>query len=143
VQVRLAVPDPVRLAGVSTPHVMPIALVSVSETVPLNWLSPVTVMIVVAGWVVSTGDGVVAVIVKSWNVNVAVAEWDRFPLVPVTVRVYVPAVVELHETVAVPEPVTLVGVNAPQFRPEGIVSENVTVPAKPLSPVTVKVELAD
>ncbi len=38
-------------------------------------------------------------------------------LAPVTVRVKVPAVVDEQETVAVPEPVTLVGVIAPQVRP--------------------------
>ncbi len=65
------------------------------------------------------------------------------PLVPVTVRVNVPAVAELHETVAVPEPVTVPGVIAPQVNPAGTVSVRVTTPANPLTAVTVMVETAD
>lgn len=62
---------------------------------------------------------------------------------PVIVKVNVPAVVELHETVAVPDPVTEPGVIAPQVSPAGTVSVSVTTPAKPLSAVTVIVETAD
>ena len=40
-------------------------------------------------------------------------------LVPVTVRVKVPAVVDEQATVAVPDPVTLVGLIAPQVKPAG------------------------
>ena len=49
----------------------------------------------------------------------------------------------LHETVAVPEPVTLVGVIAAHVRPDAGVSVNDTVPAKPLRAVMVIVEIAD
>lgn len=44
---------------------------------------------------------------------------------------------------AVPEPVTLLGVIAPQTRPAGAVSVRVTTPKKPLTAVIVIVELAD
>jgi hypothetical protein len=64
-------------------------------------------------------------------------------LVPVIVRANVPAVVELQATVAVPEPVTLVGVMAPQVRPAGGVSVRLTTPVKPLSAAMVMVEVAD
>ncbi len=64
-------------------------------------------------------------------------------LVPVTVRVKVPAVGELHETVAVPDPVTLVGVIAPQVRPAAGVSVRLTTPANPFWAVTVIVDVAD
>ncbi len=64
-------------------------------------------------------------------------------LVPVTVRVKAPAVVELQATVAVPEPVTLVGVIAPQVRPAAGVSVRLTTPANPFNAVTVTVEVAD
>jgi len=64
-------------------------------------------------------------------------------LVPVTVSVKVPAAVELQATVAVPDPVTLVGVIAPQVRPAGGVSVRLTTPAKPLSAVIVMVDVAD
>jgi hypothetical protein len=67
----------------------------------------------------------------------------RVVLVPVTVSEKVPAVVDEHETVAVPEPVTLVGVMAPQVRPAGGVSVRLTTPAKPFSAVIVTVEVAD
>ncbi len=67
----------------------------------------------------------------------------RVVLVPVTVRVKVPAVVELHETVAVPDPVTLVGVIAPQVNPACGVSLRLTTPANPLRAVTVIVEVAE
>ena len=54
-----------------------------------------------------------------------------------------PAAVELQETVAVPAPVTVLGVIAVQTRPAGTVSVRVTTPEKPLTAVIVIVELAD
>ena len=62
---------------------------------------------------------------------------------PVTVNEKVPAVVELHDTVAVPEPVTVPGVIAPQVSPAGTVSVSVTMPANPLTAVIVIVDTAD
>ena len=53
------------------------------------------------------------------------------------------ATVALQETVAVPEPVTVLGVMAPQVNPAGTVSVRVTTPAKPLTAVTVIVDTAD
>lgn len=64
-------------------------------------------------------------------------------LVPVIVRVSEPAVVELQDTVAVPEPVTLVGVMAPQVNPAGTVSVRETTELKPPTDVTVIVDEAD
>jgi len=49
--------------------------------------------------------------------------------------------VELQDTVAVPEFVTLVGVMAPQVRLGGTVSVRLTVPVNPLTAVTVIVEV--
>jgi hypothetical protein len=49
----------------------------------------------------------------------------------------------LHETVAVPELVTLVGVIAPQVRLAGTVSVRLTVPVNPFTAVTVIVEVAE
>jgi hypothetical protein len=51
--------------------------------------------------------------------------------------------VELQDRVAVPELVTLVGVIAPQVKLAGTVSVRATVPVKPLTAVTVIVEVAD
>lgn len=50
---------------------------------------------------------------------------------------------ELHETVAVPEPVTLVGDIAPHVRLVGTVSVRDTVPVNPLIAATVMVEVAE
>jgi hypothetical protein len=49
----------------------------------------------------------------------------------------------LHETVAPPEPETLLGEIKPQVNPEGTVSVIVTLPVKPFTAVTVIVEVAD
>jgi hypothetical protein len=69
---------------------------------------------------------------KSSIMNVALEECESVPLVPVMVRVYVPAVVELQETLAVPEVVRLLGEIGLQLRPAGMESVRLTVPVKPL-----------
>jgi len=51
--------------------------------------------------------------------------------------------VALQETVAVPEPVMLLGVIAPHVRPAGTVSVRLTTPEKPLLDVMVMVDMAD
>ena len=53
------------------------------------------------------------------------------------------ATVAEQDTVAVPEPVTLVGVMAPQVRPDGTVSVRDTTPVNPFTGVIVIVEVAD
>lgn len=53
------------------------------------------------------------------------------------------AIVELHDSVAVPEFVTLAGVIAPQVRLAGTVSVRVTTPVNPLTALTVIVDVAD
>lgn len=92
-----------------------------------------------------TAAGELAAIVKSTKLKVAVVEWviAGVVLVPVMESVKVPAVEDEHETVAVPDPVTLVGVMAPQVRPAGGVSVKLTTPANPFCAVTVIVEVAD
>jgi hypothetical protein len=57
--------------------------------------------------------------------------------------VNVPAVVELHETVAVPEPVIPPGVIAAHVNPAGTVSVNETGLANPLTAAMVMVDIAD
>jgi hypothetical protein len=52
-------------------------------------------------------------------------------------------VLELHETVAVPELVMLVGVIAPQVKFAGAESVNATVPVKPLTADTVIVDVTE
>ena len=141
-QLRIAVPEFVIVLGVMTPQVKPTGTMSVRVMVPEKPLSATAVMVEVAEAVASTAAGELAAIVKSVTLNTAVAECDRVPLVPVMVRANVPAVTEVHDTVAVPEPTMLLGVIAPQVRPAGGVSVRFTVPANPLRAVTVIVELA-
>jgi len=81
-------------------------------------------------------DGL-AVTVKSSMVKVAVAEWMSVPLVPVMVSVYVPAMLELHETVAVPVALRLLGEIGVQLRPDGTMSVRLTAPLNPLRKFTV------
>jgi hypothetical protein len=52
-------------------------------------------------------------------------------------------VVELHETVAMPELSTLLGEIVPQVRPAGTMSAKLTVPVKPLTAVMVIVDVAE
>ena len=49
----------------------------------------------------------------------------------------------LQDTVAVPAPMTLAGVIAPQVSPDGTVSVRLTVPLKWFNAVMVIVEVAD
>ena len=86
-QETVAVPELVTLVGVIAPQVRPAAGVSVSETTPVKPLRAVTVIVEVADWPAFTAPGEVAVMLKSLKLNVAVAEWVRVVLVPVTVRV--------------------------------------------------------
>jgi len=132
----------VTLVGVIAPQVKLAGTVSVNDTVPVNPFTAVTVIVEVA-LVPTWAAGEVAAIVKSVTMKVAVVLWESVPLVPVTVRVYVAATVELHETVAVPELVKLVGLIAPQVRFVGTVSVRLIVPVNPLRAVTVMVEVAE
>jgi hypothetical protein len=83
------VPEPITLVG-DRVHVKPVAGATVadSDTVPLKPCNAVTVIVEVpdapARTVTFAG---LAAIVKSWTVNVTVAECDSVPLVPVMVTV--------------------------------------------------------
>ena len=142
-QDNIAVPEPVTLRGLIAPQVKLAGTVSVRLTVPVNPLTAVTVIVEVAEVPTVTAAGDVAEIVKSLTVKVAIVECDSVPLVPVIVSVYVAAIVELHDTVAVPEPVTLRGLMAPQVKFAGTVSVRLTVPVNPLTAATVIVEVAE
>jgi len=145
-QETVAVPEPVTVPGAIAPQVNPAGTVSVRVTTPENPFNAVIVIVDTADWPALTAAGEVATIVKSGGapkVNVAVAEWTRDPLVPVTVREKTPVVGEEQDTVAVPEPVIVPGVIAPHVNPAGTVSVNVTTPAKPFSAVMVMVDVAE
>ncbi len=112
-------------------------------TVPAKPFTALTVIVDVDEEPGATEDGEVALIVKSWNLKVASAVRVRLPLVPVKGIVYELATLELQVAVALPEPITLPGVMAPQVKPEGTLSDSVIVPVNPFNPVTVIVEVAD
>jgi len=61
----------------------------------------------------------IPVMLKSTAWIVEEALWVSKPAVPLKVSVYVPAAVALQDTVAVPEPVSLLGVITPQLTPSG------------------------
>jgi hypothetical protein len=135
------------LVGLRVHEAVPVT-VTVSATVPVNPPREVTVIVedppaepAIAETFV--GLAITLKLVTAVNVKVAVAEWDSELLVPVTVRVNVPEVLELQETVAVPEPMTVPGVVAPHVSPAGTVSVKDTVPVKPFTDVTVIAEVAD
>ena len=118
---RVALPDIVTLDGliVTVPRLGDADTAKL--TVPLKPPIEVTVMVLepklpctivtVVGFAVSA---------KSWTLTVTVVEWLSEPLMPVTVTVYVPAVLLVQLRVEVPEPpVMLVGVKV-QVRPLGV-----------------------
>lgn len=144
-QVNVAVPEPPKAAGEIEPQVRPAGTVSVNATLPENPFSAVIVMVDTADAPAFTEAGEDAAIVKSTKLKLAVVECviAGVVLVPVIARVKLPAVVEIHDTVAVPEPETLLGVIAAQLRPDGTVSVSDTVAVNPFWAVTVIVDVAD
>ena len=74
---------------------------------------------------------------KSCTTMVTVMEWDKLPLVPVTPTWNVPVEVNAHDSVELPEAVTLVG----ESEHEVLLVVRLTTPAKPFTAVTVIVEV--
>jgi hypothetical protein len=70
------------------------------------------------------------------TVNVTVAVEDREPLDPVIVTIFVPVDVNVHESVAVPDPVTV----AELKEQAELSAERLTIPLNWLTSVTVIVE---
>jgi len=122
---RVELPEPVTLVG-DTVHDV---LLVVRLTTPAKPFTAVIVIVEVpeepAFTVTLVGD---AVIVKSWTTNVTVTEWDRDPLVPVTNTCLLPVDVKVHDSVALPEPVTLVG---DRVHDAVVLVTRLTTPAKP------------
>lgn len=70
--------------------------------------------------------------------------WNFDPLVAVIVTVYDPALIELQDNVALPEPDMVPGDIDWHVTPDGRgTSESVTEPANPFTAVTVIVDVAD
>jgi hypothetical protein len=139
----VAEPEAIMLVGLNDPQVRLGGAVTLRVTVPVNPLIAAIVTVEVGDWPALTAAGDVALMVKSWNRRTTVAECSRDPLEPVIVSVWLPAMLALHDTVAVPDPVTLVGVIAPHVSPTGTVSVRLTMPLKWFSAVMVIVEITD
>lgn len=103
--------------------------VAVRVTTPANPLSPVTDAVEFPAFPTITLTVVgLAAIVKSWTMYVTVVECDRNPLLPVTVIWIVAAELKLHDSVALPDPVTLAG----KMVHEVLLVLRLTTPVKPL-----------
>ena len=87
VQETVAVPEPVTPDGLNAPHVRPPGTVSVNVTVPAKWLTDATVTVEVGDVITLTAAGEATIIVKSPNLNNAVALCINGELVPVIVSV--------------------------------------------------------
>jgi hypothetical protein len=83
----IAEPEPVTFVGVVAPQMRPDEVLTLKVTVPLNPLTGVTVTVELVDCPTFVGAGEEETIVKSWTRRIAIAEWMREPLVPVSVRV--------------------------------------------------------
>jgi hypothetical protein len=112
------------------------------DTVPVNpaMLDRLTVTVPLVPETKLREDGFTAT-VKSWTLTVIVTEWDDGPLVPVTVTVYVPTVLELRERVEELDPpevkLTVAGLME-AVSPVGVTDVvRLTMPLKPATLSTV------
>jgi len=139
-------PDVVTLVGIRV-ALMPVEGLAVNWTRPLKPPEEVTVMepvLQLPCMTVIVLGVLVLVTAKSWTLTVTFAVCTRLRLVPVMVTTYVPAEpVQLSRLV--PEPPAIVAVLRLHASPVAGETEvvSVTVPVKPLTGITVTVELAD
>lgn len=77
------------------------------------------------------------------NANETLVECDREPLVACIVTLYTLCAFELHDRVAFPFAVMLLGDIAPHVKPFGTVSAKRTVPENPFNPRMLMVEFAE
>jgi len=133
------VPEPSMLVGESI-HESPVDGddVAAKVTVPAKPFTPdiVTVEFPALPTVTLTVEGLTEML-KSWTMKVAVFVCDLAPLVPVTVTWTVEAELKMQESVALPDPDTLVG----ETVHEVLFVIRLTVPVKPLTGATVMVEV--
>jgi hypothetical protein len=134
VQDRVALPEPVTLVGLTLQDVLLVKRL----VVPVKPLRPVIVMVDVPAEAATTVIEVgLALNRKSWTTKLIVTECEREELVPVTLTWTVPYDRKVHDSVEAPDPVTLVG----DVAQEVLLVARLTVPAKPLSALTVTVEV--
>ncbi len=131
----VALPEPVTLVGLAAHAVLSVA----KPTMPAKPFSGVTVTVDVPGLPAFTVTVVgMTLTEKSWTVNVTVAECDKPPLEPVAVTWTVEADPKEHDRVELPGPGELVGDSVQDV----LLVARLTVPAKPLSPDTLMVEVS-
>lgn len=115
---------------------------AVNATVPLKPFTGPTVIVEVA--VAPTTAEMLAglpVTVKSVMEKVTAAEWEKLPLLPVTVTVYVPGDPEQDRVAVWDEPSVMLGGVRLQVSPAGETAEvRLTVPVKPLTGAIVMLE---
>jgi hypothetical protein len=130
----VALPEPVTLAGLVAHAVLFVA----KPTMPAKPFSAEMVTVDVPAVPAFTMTVVgVRLIVKSWIVNVTIAECDKPPLVPVVAMWMVEAEGNVHDRAELPEPVMAVG----DAVHDVLLVARLTVPAKPFSPDIATVEV--
>ena len=136
VQESVALPGAVRLEG---DRVQNEVLFVARMTTPEKLFRDETVIVEVPAEpaLTVTVDGA-AVNAKSRTLYVTVREWESDVLVPVTLTWKVEAVLKVHDRVALPEPVTLVG----EIVQNVLLVDRLTVLEKPSRAVTVKFDVA-
>jgi hypothetical protein len=112
--------------------------VDAKVTVPAKPLTPdiVTVEFPALPTVTFTVEGLTEML-KSWTMKITVVECDLAPLVPVTVTWTVEAELNAHESVPLPEPVTVDGVTVHEV----LLVARFTTPTNPLEGATLMVEV--
>lgn len=108
-QESVAVPDPDTELGLIVPQDKPAGIVSVMLIVAANWSREFRVIVVEREFPTFAGDAAVAVIVKSWTVNVTVTECDRVEFDPMILIGTFETDVNVHDKVELPDPRTLEG----------------------------------
>ena len=135
------VPEAARLVGESVQE-SPVDGddVDAKVTVPAKPLTPdiVTVEFPAIPTATLTVEGLTEML-KSWTMKVTVVGWDRDPLVPVTVTWTVEAAPKMHDSVALPELVTLVG----ERLHDVLLVLRFTTPAKPLLATILMLEIPE
>jgi hypothetical protein len=140
VQDRVEVPDPPVILVEERVHDRLVEFVVTARvTIPVKPFIGATLMldVLIAPAFTVTLVGL-ALTLKSWTMNATVTEWDREGLVPVTVTCMIAAEANVHDSVELPEPVSLVGVRVQAV----LLLTRLTTPPKPFNPVIVIVEVA-
>jgi len=114
-------------------------LLVIKLTKPVKPLTAATVTVEVPGALALTVTEVgLAAMAKSCTTKVTITEWDREPLAPVTNTCLVPVEVNVHDNVALPEPVKLAGETV---HDAVVLVARLTTPAKPLTADIVMVDV--